>query len=102
VTLLDLNSLGYYLSSLSQTRDFKLYACTVRPCSGYWFGTCEGAPSIEEALSAAYDHCREMEIFGRSRRQIKLSFATEAPQPQISLEGLGLIKPMKRRSLNAI
>lgn len=102
MTLLDLNSLGYYLSSLSQTRDFKGYACTVRPCSGYWFGTCEGAPSIEEALSAAYEHCREMEIFGRSKRQIKLSFFSEPsklPQPQISLEGLGLVKPLKRRSL---
>lgn len=102
MTLLELNSLGYYLSSLSQTRDFKLYACTVRPCSGFWYGYAEGALTIEEALSAAYEHCQEMEVFGRSKRQIKLSFASEPkePQVQLSLEGLGLVKAMKRRPLN--
>lgn len=103
MTLTFLNSLGYHLSSLSQTRDFRRYACTVRPCSGFWWGHAEG-DSIEEALSAAYEHCVHMETFGRSERQIKLSFASEAKEPmvQVSLESLGLAKPMKRRLLNGI
>lgn len=102
MTLPQLNSLGYYLSSLSQTQDFRRYACTVRPCSGFWWGHAEG-DSIEEALSAAYEHCVHMETFGRSKRQIKLSFASEAKESMVlvSLESLGLAKPMKRRTLNA-
>lgn len=100
MTLTDLNALGYYLSSLSQTRDFKRYACTVRPCQGLWWGHAEG-DTIEECLSAAYETCRDMEMFGRSKRQIKISFHDEEkPQKQLSLEDLGMVKPLKRRSLN--
>lgn len=100
MTITELNSLGYYLSSLCQMRNLGKFSCTVRPIKGFWFGNGVGN-TIEEATTIAYEICRDMEMFGQTKRQlVKLNFRQEPEQKQFSLESLGLVKPLKRRSLN--